>query len=85
MPAPFSSITNYCESKRTVEAHELLAGYREFSRNLLECLELGRKTLIELGMHPHQAYRAQQHFRRLDMQLLRVGGRITEEAECFTC
>ncbi len=22
-------------------------------------------------MHPHQAYRAQQHFRRLDMQLLR--------------
>ncbi|TBL55470.1 glutathione-regulated potassium-efflux system protein KefB, partial [Klebsiella oxytoca] len=23
------------------------------------------------GMHPHQAYRAQQHFRRLDMQLLR--------------
>lgn len=24
-----------------------------------------------LGMHPHQAYRAQQHFRRLDMRMLR--------------
>lgn len=26
---------------------------------------------MELGMHPHQAHRAQQHFRRLDMRMLR--------------
>ena len=34
-------------------------------------LELGRKALITLGMHPHQAQRAQLHFRRLDMRMLR--------------
>ncbi len=34
-------------------------------------LELGRKALISLGMHPHQAQRAQQHFRRLVMRMLR--------------
>lgn len=34
-------------------------------------LELGRKALISLGMHPHQAQRAQMHFRRLDMRMLR--------------
>ena len=26
---------------------------------------------MTLGMHPHQAHRAQQHFRRLDMRMLR--------------
>ena len=29
------------------------------------------KALISLGMHPHQAQRAQLHFRRLDMRMLR--------------
>lgn len=32
---------------------------------------MGRKALITLGMHPHQAQRAQLHFRRLDMRMLR--------------
>ncbi|QDX28725.1 glutathione-regulated potassium-efflux system protein KefB [Dickeya poaceiphila] len=56
-----------------VEAHELLkAGVTQFTRETFSsALELGRKTLISLGMHPHQAYRAQQHFRRLDMRMLR--------------
>ncbi|MBP2845070.1 glutathione-regulated potassium-efflux system protein KefB [Dickeya oryzae] len=56
-----------------VEAHELLqAGVTLFTRETFSsALELGRKTLITLGMHPHQAYRAQQHFRRLDMRMLR--------------
>ncbi|QHM73545.1 Glutathione-regulated potassium-efflux system protein KefB [Mixta intestinalis] len=26
---------------------------------------------MSLGMHPHQAHRAQLHFRRLDMRMLR--------------
>lgn len=39
-------------------------------RNIFECFELG-KTLIELGMHPHQAYRAQQYLRRSISNLLR--------------
>ncbi|ALR78994.1 glutathione-regulated potassium-efflux system protein KefB [[Enterobacter] lignolyticus] len=56
-----------------VEAHELLqAGVRLFSRETFSsALELGRKALISLGMHPHQAHRAQLHFRRLDMRMLR--------------
>lgn len=56
-----------------VEAHELLqAGVQQFSRETFSsALELGRKALMSLGMHPHQAYRAQQHFRRLDMRMLR--------------
>lgn len=57
-----------------VEAHELLqAGVTQFSRETFSsALELGRKTLVTLGMHPHQAQRAQLHFRRLDMRMLRV-------------
>jgi len=56
-----------------VEAHELLqAGVRQFSRETFSsALELGRKALITLGVHPHQAHRAQMHFRRLDMRMLR--------------
>lgn len=56
-----------------VEAHQLMEnGVQNFTRETFSsALELGRKTLLELGMHPHQAYRAQQHFRRLDMRMLR--------------
>ena len=56
-----------------VEAHELLqAGVTQFSRETFSsALELGRKALVTLGMHPHQAQRAQLHFRRLDMRMLR--------------
>lgn len=56
-----------------VEAHELLqAGVTQFSRETFSsALELGRKTPVTLGMHPHQAQRAQLHFRRLDMRMLR--------------
>ena len=45
---------------------------KHFSRETFSsALELGRKALISLGMHPHQAQRAQMHFRRLDMRMLR--------------
>jgi len=56
-----------------VEAHELLqAGVKYFTRETFSsALELGRKALVTLGMHPHQAQRAQLHFRRLDMRMLR--------------
>lgn len=56
-----------------VEANELLtAGVAQFTRETFHsALVLGRKTLVELGMHPHQAHRAAQHFRRLDMRMLR--------------
>ena len=48
------------------------AGVKHFSRETFSsALELGRKALVSLGMHPHQAQRAQMHFRRLDMRMLR--------------
>ncbi|STC83226.1 NEM-activable K(+)/H(+) antiporter [Edwardsiella hoshinae] len=69
----FPHLRILARARGRVEAHELLqAGVTQFTRETFSsALELGRKTLIETGMHPHQAYRAQQHFRRLDMRMLR--------------
>ncbi|MDX5630797.1 MULTISPECIES: glutathione-regulated potassium-efflux system protein KefB [unclassified Brenneria] len=69
----FPHLEILARARGRVEAHELLlAGVKHFSRETFSSsLELGRKALISLGMHPHQAYRAQQHFRRLDMRMLR--------------
>ncbi|MGM3173334.1 glutathione-regulated potassium-efflux system protein KefB [Dickeya lacustris] len=69
----FPNLEILARARGRVEAHELLkSGVTQFSRETFSsALELGRKTLITLGMHPHQAYRAQQHFRRLDMRMLR--------------
>lgn len=69
----FPHLKILARARGRVEAHELLmAGVSQFSRETFSSvLELGRKALMELGMHPHQAHRAQQHFRRLDMRMLR--------------
>lgn len=69
----FPNLSILARARGRVEAHELLqAGVQYFSRETFSsALELGRKTLMTLGMHPHQAFRAQQHFRRLDMRMLR--------------
>ncbi|MFL6615533.1 MAG: glutathione-regulated potassium-efflux system protein KefB [Pantoea agglomerans] len=69
----FPQLQIQARARGRVEAHELLqAGVTQFSRETFSsALELGRKTLMTLGMHPHQAHRAQQHFRLLDMRMLR--------------
>lgn len=69
----FPHLQILARARGRVEAHELLqAGVSQFSRETFSsALELGRKALMTLGMHPHQAFRAQQHFRRLDMRMLR--------------
>ncbi|UYU32240.1 glutathione-regulated potassium-efflux system protein KefB [Siccibacter colletis] len=69
----FPHLSILARARGRVEAHELLqAGVKQFSRETFSsALELGRKTLMTLGMHPHQAQRAQLHFRRLDMRMLR--------------
>lgn len=69
----FPHLQILARARGRVEAHELLqAGVTQFSRETFSsALELGRKALMTLGMHPHQAFRAQQHFRRLDMRMLR--------------
>lgn len=69
----FPQLQILARARGRVEAHELLqAGVTQFSRETFSsALELGRKALMTLGMHPHQAQRAQLHFRRLDMRMLR--------------
>lgn len=69
----FPQLQILARARGRVEAHELLqAGVTQFSRETFSsALELGRKALISVGMHPHQAQRAQLHFRRLDMRMLR--------------
>ena len=69
----FPNLEILARARGRVEAHELLqSGVKHFSRETFSsALDLGRKTLMSVGMHPHQAYRAQQHFRRLDMRMLR--------------
>lgn len=69
----FPQLKIMARARGRVEAHELLqVGVTQFSRETFSsALELGRKTLISVGMHPHQAHRAQLHFKRLDMRMLR--------------
>lgn len=69
----FPHLNILARARGRVEAHELLqAGVAHFSRETFSsALELGKKALVTLGMHPHSAYRAKQHFRRLDMRMLR--------------
>ncbi|UJF19207.1 glutathione-regulated potassium-efflux system protein KefB [Vibrio sp. SS-MA-C1-2] len=60
-------------ARSRVDAHQLLNhnvdGYTR--ETFLGALDLGRKTLTSLGMHPYRAKRAEEHFHRLDSQLLR--------------
>ncbi|PHM38914.1 Inner membrane protein ybaL [Xenorhabdus mauleonii] len=69
----FSHLHIIARARGRLEAHELLqSGVKDFNRETFaSALDLGRKVLIRLGIHPHQAHRAQQHFRRLDMRMLR--------------
>ena len=69
----FPHLAILARARGRVEAHELLqAGVTQFSRETFSsALELRRKALISVGLHPHQAQRAQLHFRRLDMRMLR--------------
>ena len=47
-------------------------GVDNYSREtFLGALDLGRQTLVELGMHPYQAKRAEAHFRKLDDAMLK--------------
>ncbi|MFB6434493.1 MAG: glutathione-regulated potassium-efflux system protein KefB [Candidatus Malihini olakiniferum] len=70
----FPNLEILARTRGRVETHELLqSGVKHFSRETFSsALDLGRKTLMSVGMHPHQAYRAQQHFRRLDIRMLRA-------------
>ncbi|SJN57556.1 Glutathione-regulated potassium-efflux system protein KefC [Vibrio ruber DSM 16370] len=68
----FPKLKILARARSRVEAYQLLNhGVPHFSREtFLGALDLGRQTLVELGMHPYQAKRAESHFCRLDNAML---------------
>lgn len=70
--AHFPHLQILARARGRYEAHELIkAGVQQLSRETFaSALELGGKTLVSLGMHPHQAQRAQYYFRQLDFNIL---------------
>ncbi len=69
----FPHLKILARARSRVEAHQLLTLEVDgFARETLSsALDLGRQTLVQLGMHPYQAKRARDHFYRLDKKTLR--------------
>ncbi|EGA72312.1 glutathione-regulated potassium-efflux system protein KefB [Vibrio sinaloensis DSM 21326] len=69
----FPNLKLLARARSRVEAYQLLShGVDSYSREtFLGALDLGRQTLIDLGMHPYQAKRAEAHFRKLDNAMLK--------------
>ncbi|WP_117235950.1 glutathione-regulated potassium-efflux system protein KefB [Vibrio maerlii] len=68
----FPNLKIMARARSRVEAYQLLSlGVDLYSRETFDsALDLGKQALIELGMHPYQATRAQAHFRKLDNSML---------------
>lgn len=68
----FPSLRILARARSRVEAYQLLShDVTSYSREtFLGALDLGRQALIELGMHPYKAKRAEAHFRKLDNSML---------------
>ncbi|MFM2588676.1 glutathione-regulated potassium-efflux system protein KefB [Vibrio sp. TBV020] len=71
--ANFPNLKLLARARSRVEAYQLLShGVESYSREtFLGALDLGRQALIDLGMHPYQAKRAEAHFRKLDNAMLK--------------
>ncbi|RYU65199.1 glutathione-regulated potassium-efflux system protein KefB [Aliivibrio finisterrensis] len=69
----FPHLKILARARSRVEAYELLnQGVDHFSRETFYgALDLGRQTLTSLGMHPYQAKRAESHFKKLDVAMLK--------------
>lgn len=69
----FPNLKILARARSRVEAYQLLNhDVQNYSREtFLGALDLGRQALVELGMHPYQAKRAQAHFKKLDMTMLK--------------
>ncbi|RXJ73432.1 glutathione-regulated potassium-efflux system protein KefB [Veronia nyctiphanis] len=64
----FPNLKVMARARSRVEANELMGhGVDGFAREtFLSALDLGRQTLIAIGMHPYKAKRAEAYFRKLD-------------------
>ncbi|XNO30924.1 glutathione-regulated potassium-efflux system protein KefB (plasmid) [Vibrio alginolyticus] len=69
----FPKLKLLARARSRVEAYQLMShGVENYSREtFLGALDLGRQALVELGMHPCQAKRAEAHFRKLDNAMLK--------------
>ncbi len=69
----FPHLKLLARARSRVEAYQLLShGVDGHSREtFLGALDLGRQVLVQLGMHPYRAKRAEAHFGRLDMAMLK--------------
>ncbi|OEF05255.1 glutathione-regulated potassium-efflux system protein KefB [Vibrio genomosp. F10] len=69
----FPKLKILARARSRVEAYQLLNhGVDKYSREtFLGALDLGKQALMELGMHPYQAKRAEAHFRKLDNTMLK--------------
>ncbi len=69
----FPHLKILARARSRVEAYQLLShGVDKYSREtFLGALDLGKLALVELGMHPYQAQRAEAHFRKLDNAMLK--------------
>lgn len=69
----FPKLKLLARARSRVEAYQLLShGIESYSREtFLGALDLGRQALVEMGMHPYQAKRAEAHFRKLDNAMLK--------------
>ncbi|WP_087017573.1 glutathione-regulated potassium-efflux system protein KefB [Thaumasiovibrio subtropicus] len=69
----FPHLKILARARSRVEAYQLLSlGIEHFSRETFDgALDLGRQALVALGMHPYKAKRAESHFRKLDLAVLR--------------
>ncbi|MDA0149474.1 glutathione-regulated potassium-efflux system protein KefB [Vibrio sp. LaRot3] len=69
----FPNLKLMARARSRVEAYQLLNhGVDKYSREtFLGALDLGKQVLVELGMHPYQAHRAEAHFRKLDNAMLK--------------
>ncbi len=69
----FPQLKILARARSRVEAYELLnENVDYFSRETFYgALDLGRQTLTSLGMHPYQAKRAESHFKKLDVAMLK--------------
>ncbi|WP_261887352.1 glutathione-regulated potassium-efflux system protein KefB [Vibrio aerogenes] len=69
----FPNLRVLARARSRIEAYQLLNhGIENYSREtFLGALDLGRQVLVELGVHPYQAKRAESHFRKLDNAMLK--------------
>lgn len=69
----FPHLKILARARSRVEAYQLMSqDIEHFSRETFDgALDLGRQTLTTLGMHPYQAKRAEAHFKKLDVTMLK--------------